>query len=100
MNESEIEFSWRLADDNDCETCGFTSNEVGLELWDEDEGIWQLYIRVGCYGGDSVMSNSPEWETKSEDIVEQALLYPDFNEELASLLRKHIAAVGVNSELR
>lgn len=94
MSESMIEFDWPLGDDINCDLCGTTFNVVGLELWDEEENIWQLYIRVGCYEGDSVMSNDTEWETKSADIVRQALMYSRFNEEEANHLKNKIAWIG------
>jgi hypothetical protein len=90
MSEDVIDFTWPLGDDLDCDLCGWTYNEVGLEFWDEQENIWQLYIRVGCYEGDGVMSDSPEWEAKSADIIEQALMYPKFNEEEANHLRNKL----------
>jgi len=90
MSIPVTEFTWPLDDNMDCELCGFTWNEVGLECWDEEENIWQLYIRVGCYEGDSAMSNDPEWETKSADIIEQALMYSRFNEEEANHLKDKI----------
>lgn len=93
MSESMIEFSWPLGDNIDCELCGFTWNEVGLECWDEQENIWQLYIRVGCYEGDSVMSNDPKWQTKSTDIINQALMYSEFNEEKANELKDKIELI-------
>jgi hypothetical protein len=90
MSEEMLEFTWPLGDNSDCELCGFTWNEIGLECWDENENIWQLYIRVGCYEGDSVMSNAPEWEAKSVDIIEQALMYSEFNEQEANHLRNKL----------
>lgn len=95
--EEEDSFTWFLGDDTDCELCGITYNEVGLELWDEEENIWQFYIRVGCYEGDSVMSTDPEWEKKSANIVEQALMYPNFSEDMARELRDKLALIGVQS---
>ena len=87
MSEDTVSFTWPLGDNSDCDLCGFTWNEVGLDLWDEEENIWQLNIRVGCYEGDSVMSDSPEWDAKSADIIEQALMYSEFNEKEADHLQ-------------
>jgi hypothetical protein len=98
VSEEMISFTWPLGDDLDCELCGWSYNEVGLEFWDEKENIWQLYIRVGCYEGDSVMSNDPEWKTKSVNIIEQALMYSMFNEEEANHLRKKIALIKGENE--
>lgn len=95
MSEEQL-FSWTLGDNLDCETCGPTWNEVGLELWDDEEGIWQLYIRVGCYEGDSVMSNDPEWEKKSAEIVEQAKWYSGFSESNAKELEEKLAMIKEN----
>lgn len=90
MSEKMLELTWPLGDNIDCELCGFTWNEVGLECWDEEENIWQLYIRVGCYEGDSVMSDSPEWDAKSNKIIEEALMYSGFNEAEANHLRNKL----------
>lgn len=91
--EGDISFTWSLGDDLDCELCGPTWNEVGLEPWDDDKGIWQLYIRVGCYEGDSVMSTDPEWDTKSSHIAKQALMYSGFNEDNAKELQEKLALI-------
>lgn len=93
IGEQEDNFTWLLGDDFVCETCGPTWNEVGLELWDEEEGIWQLYIRVGCYEGESVMSDDPEWKARASDIIKQALWYLDFSESDAEDLRDRIALI-------
>jgi hypothetical protein len=97
-SDPEEEHSWSLGEDFDCETCGFTYNEVSLELWDEEAGIWALNMRVGCYGGESVMSNHPEWEKKSADIVEQATLYSGFSEDNAKELRERLALIKGQNE--
>ena len=34
MSDGSIEFIWPLGDNTECELCGFTWNEVGLECWD------------------------------------------------------------------
>ena len=95
--EEEISFTWTLGEDFNCDLCGPTFNEVGLECWDEEEEIWQLYIRVGCYEGDSVMSNSPEWPNKSADIMTQASWYSNFTEDKAKELRDRLALIkGIN----
>jgi hypothetical protein len=93
MSEESEEFIWLLGEDYDCETCGRTYNEVGLELWDEDTGVYQLYIRVGCYGGDSVMSTDPEWGERAANIVQEALFYPKFNETNAEKLRSKLKLI-------
>lgn len=96
--EGEMSFSWPLGDDLNCDLCGPTHNEVGLELWDEEAGIWQLYIRVGCYEGDSVMSNDPEWSKKSAEIVEQATWYSGFSEDNLKELRERLALIKGGKE--
>lgn len=93
MDDSATEFTWLLGDDDDCETCGYTMNQLGLDLWDEDNNVWQLYFSVGCYGGDNVLSDSPEWEQKSSDIITQALWYPGFSEDNAKELRRKIKSI-------
>jgi hypothetical protein len=93
MISQEDSFTWALGDDLNCELCGPTYNEVGLELWDDEGGTWQLYIRVGCYEGDGVMSYDPEWSKKSAEIVEQATWYSGFSEDDAKTLRQKIEEV-------
>lgn len=93
MGEEFEEFIWPLGEDYDCETCGQTYNEVGLETWDEETGVWQLYIRVGCYGGDSVMSTDAEWGDRAIKIVQEALFYSGFNEADAEKLLNKIKLI-------
>ncbi len=85
--------SWSLGDDYDCDTCGMSWNELGLELWDEEAQIWQLYISVGCYGGQGVLSNEEDWDARSEEIVEYALSYSGFTEKDAKKLRAMLALI-------
>jgi len=89
----EESFTWSLGEDYDCDTCGYTNNEVGLDLWDEEKGIWQLSIRVGCYGGESVLSTDPDWKTKSDALVWEAQLYTGFTEENVKELRERLALI-------
>lgn len=98
MSDDITEFTWLLGADSDCETCGYTMNQLGLDLWDEDNNVWQLYFSVGCYGGDNVLSDSPEWEQKSLDIINQALWYPGFSEDNAKELRKKIKSINEKRE--
>lgn len=90
---SEEGFTWSLGEDYDCETCGYTNNEVGLDLWDEEKGVWQLSLRVGCYGGEGVLSTDSDWKTKAEAIVQEAQLYSGFNEDNAKDLREKLALI-------
>lgn len=39
-------------DSYDCETCGFNSEEAQVERGGD---LWQAYVKVGCYGGGSVV---------------------------------------------
>jgi hypothetical protein len=98
QEEEDITFTWPLGDDLDCETCGPTYNEVGIELWDDEKGVWQLYIRVGCYEGDSVLSNDPEWEKKSAEVVEQATWYSEFGDDEVEELRDKLALIKGEKE--
>lgn len=95
----EESFTWSLGEDYDCETCGHTNNEVGLDLWDEEKGVWQLSLRVGCYGGESALSTDFDWKTKAEAIVQEAQLYSGFNEDSVKELRERLATIkGVTDE--
>lgn len=95
----EESFTWSLGEDYDCETCGYTNNEVGLDLWDEEKGIWQLSLRVGCYGGESALSTDSDWKTKAEAIVQEAQLYSGFNENSVKELRERLATIkGATNE--
>jgi hypothetical protein len=93
VSEKETNFTWSLGDDSYCDTCGGSWNEVGLELWDEEQNIWQLWTRVGCTGGDGVMSTDDDWEAKSEDIIKDALSFSDFSKEEAKELRAKLALI-------
>lgn len=73
--------SWVLGDDYDCETCGRTFNEVGCELWDEENNVWQVFLRVGCYGGFSVLSDASDWDEKIGNIVQEVKKYSAFKGE-------------------
>ena len=54
MGESIIEFSWPLGDDLDCDLCGWTYNEVGLEFWDPSVRLAELQARPArCASGHS-----------------------------------------------
>lgn len=86
----EEHYSWMLGDDDYCETCGTSYNEAVLELWDADNNVWQLSYTAGCYGGESVMSDSPEWNAKTGEIIATLKKFEKFNKkekkELESLL--------------
>jgi hypothetical protein len=75
-------YSWPLGGDYDCETCGRTNNEASLELYDEDNKIWQFAYRSGCYGGEGILSSEPEWETKTADIIVGLEEFENFTEKL------------------
>lgn len=90
----EDEYAWELGDDYYCDTCGYTYNEISLEKWDEETNIWQLHIRVGCYSGRGVISEDPEWGTKTATIIEEALMYPNFTEEEAASLTTKLNLIG------
>lgn len=98
MSEQETKFTWSLGDDDDCDTCGWSYNELGLELWDEEEGIWQLYISVGCYGGQSVLSCEDDWDSMVAEIIKDALSYPDFTKSDAKKLQEKIALIKGESK--
>lgn len=83
-------YSWMLGDDYDCDTCGYTWNEVRFENWDEDENIWQLWMSVGCYGGEAVFSNDEKFAIKADAIINDCLTYELFTDEYAENLRKII----------
>ena len=44
--------TWQLDEGDDCETCGFSFNEVIFNDW-EDEGEYTLVTSIGCYHGQS-----------------------------------------------
>ena len=88
--EEDYEYSWYLGDDYDCDTCGMSWNMVRFELWDEDENVWQLYMSVGCYGGESTMSYDEDFAKRAEEIIADCLTYPGFDQECADGLRMRI----------
>lgn len=93
MSEQQTRFTWSLGDDDDCDTCGWSYNELGLELWDEERGIWQLYMSVGCYGGQSVLSCEDDWDSMVTEIIKDALGYPNFTKNDAKKLQEKIALI-------
>lgn len=93
MSEEQTKFTWSLGDDSDCDTCGWSYNELGLELWDEEEGVWQLYISVGCYSGQGVLSSEEDWDSKVAEIIKDALNYSGFTKSDAKKLQKKIALI-------
>jgi hypothetical protein len=98
VSEQEITFTWSLGDDSYCDTCGDSWNEVGLELWDEEQGVWQLWTRIGCTGGEGVMSTDDDWEAKSEDIIKDALSFSDFGKQEEKDLRAKLALIKGESK--
>lgn len=90
----EGEYTWELGDDYYCDTCGYTYNEISLEKWDEETNIWRLHISVGCYSGQSVISDDPEWGTKTATIIEEASTYPNFTEEEVTGLKNQLKLIG------
>ena len=45
--------NWKLGSDEDCDLCGYSFNELFLEI-DNYYKDWTLYTRVGCYGGERI----------------------------------------------
>jgi hypothetical protein len=83
-----------LGDDSNCETCGWSYNTATLELWDKEEDIWQLSYSVGCYSGEGIMSNEPEWNTKVEKMINHLLTFEYFGKTEEKELRKKLKLVG------
>jgi len=54
MRNIVVDYSrtWSLGDDDDCETCGYSYNEVIFNDW-EDDGEYSLLTSIGCYHGQS-----------------------------------------------
>jgi hypothetical protein len=92
-SNEETKFTWSLGDDSYCESCGDSWNEIGLELWDEEDNTWQLYTRVGCYGGDAVLSTDEDWEAESEEIIKDALTFSNFSKDDAKDLRERLELI-------
>jgi hypothetical protein len=93
VSDKETNFTWSLGDDDYCDTCGHSWNKVGLELWDEERGIWQLWTRIGCTGGEGVLSTNDDWEAISEDIIKDALSFSDFGKQEEKELRNKIVLI-------
>jgi hypothetical protein len=85
----EDSYSWWLGGDSDCETCGTSMNELSLQRRDGD--VWLLSYMVGCTGGDEVYSDSPDWESKVEQIVSAASSFPGFDTDDEAVLRTLIS---------
>ena len=80
--------TWMLGGDYDCDTCGFTWNNLRFEEWDDN--LWHLSMSVGCYGGESVFSNDPAFKEKAAWIIADCSTYENFSESDADYLRKLI----------
>lgn len=86
-------YVWYLGDDYDCETCGWTYNEV---VFEEDDGVWILRTSVGCYHGEHTMSTDKDFMNRAEEIIQGCLEYSGFDEDNAKDLRNAIAEkIGV-----
>ena len=80
--------TWMLGDDYDCDTCGYTYNSLRLEEFDDD--LWCLTMSVGCYGGESTMSNDENFAVEANKIIDECLTYEYFSESDAEYARKLI----------
>jgi len=80
--------TWMLGDDSDCDTCGWTWNTLRLEEWDDD--LWCVTMHVGCYGGESVMSNDENFAVLANKIIDECRSYENFSESDAEYARKLI----------
>lgn len=49
---------------SDCETCGWTPEEVEVVAYDND--TFDVSVRVGCYGGESIDEASSE---KAQELL-------------------------------
>ena len=72
-----------LGHDSDCETCGWSYNEVTFDP-DWEDGRWGLVCSVGCYGGDSAYYPDVAGAVEILDWVEE-----QFNVNLSEI-RVHI----------
>ena len=68
--------SWLLGNDTDCDTCGMSWNEAEFDPHFHDDNEWELYYRVGCYGGDRVAWNSENREEKLKEMFKELRTYP------------------------
>lgn len=89
-DEEDFYYNISLGDDYDCETCGYTWNELRFEEWDPDDKTYILQMSVGCYGGASAISSEEDFTKQVDDIIESAHRYPGFNDELEAELRNLI----------
>ncbi len=48
----DLSNTWQLDDGDDCETCGFSYNQVIFNAW-EDDGEYTLLTSIGRYHGQS-----------------------------------------------
>ncbi len=61
--------NWFLGSE-DCETCGTNDDEVEFDpAWDED-GVWSFSYRVGCYGGDQLLSTDEDIQERLVEMFE------------------------------
>jgi len=76
---------WSLGDDSDCESCGWSWNELEFSIEDE-YNEWNAQARVGCYGGEQIDRYSTEEDRA--DFYQFLNTFPGWGEaEMAELLR-------------
>lgn len=51
-NDGRIYGNWSLGDDDYCDTCGSSYNEVSFSDWGDGE-TYSLNTSIGCYSGES-----------------------------------------------
>ena len=78
-----IEGEWYLGHDSDCELCGSSNNVVTFEEW--DDGEYQLYMSVGCYGGESYTID------QIDQLIDAIKGYEDFSEEMEADIRNTVS---------
>lgn len=55
-------------------------------------------MRVGCYGGNSVLSSEPDWDVRVKEILKSARDYPEFTKDAEKQLRNQIALIKRKSK--
>jgi hypothetical protein len=74
---------WSLGDDDDCETCGMSYNEIDFS--DYEDGEYKISTRLYCYGGqeytfeniDQLFLDIADFEEYNEDMKQEILAHID-----------------------
>lgn len=77
----DLSRDWSLGDDDDCETCGSSYNQVIFNDW-EDNGEYGLHTSIGCYHGQSYTID------QVDELIGDISHFEHFNEGMEQSIRQ------------